>query len=40
MSLDTSWFGEALAANAFSVWFEPVVDATMRRIGAHDCLIR
>ena len=40
MPLETSWFGEALAANAFSVWFQPVVDTTTRRIVGHECLIR
>jgi EAL domain-containing protein (putative c-di-GMP-specific phosphodiesterase class I) len=40
MSLETSWFGEAISSNAFSVWFQPVVDTTVRRIVGHECLIR
>jgi EAL domain-containing protein (putative c-di-GMP-specific phosphodiesterase class I) len=40
MSLETSWFEEAVAAEAFSVWFQPVVDTTVRRIIGHECLIR
>ena len=37
---ETSWFEEALAADAFSVWFQPIVDTTVRRIVGHECLIR
>jgi EAL domain-containing protein (putative c-di-GMP-specific phosphodiesterase class I) len=40
MSLETSWFEEALASNAYSVWFQPVIDTTTRRIIGHECLIR
>jgi EAL domain-containing protein (putative c-di-GMP-specific phosphodiesterase class I) len=40
MSRETSWFEEAVAANAFSVWYQPVVDTTTRRIVGHECLIR
>lgn len=38
--IETGWFEEAVAANAFSVWFQPVVDTTTRRIFGHECLIR
>jgi EAL domain-containing protein (putative c-di-GMP-specific phosphodiesterase class I) len=34
------WFEEALAANAFSVWFQPVINTKVRRIVGHECLIR
>jgi EAL domain-containing protein (putative c-di-GMP-specific phosphodiesterase class I) len=38
--LETAWLEEAVAANAFSVWFQPVVDTTTRRVVGHECLIR
>jgi EAL domain-containing protein (putative c-di-GMP-specific phosphodiesterase class I) len=38
--LETSWFEEAVATDAFSIWFQPVVDTTVRRIIGHECLIR
>lgn len=38
--LETSWFEKALDSNSFSVWFQPVVDTTMRRIVGHECLLR
>ena len=38
--LESTWFEEAVAADAFSVWFQPVVDTTVRRIIGHECLIR
>jgi EAL domain-containing protein (putative c-di-GMP-specific phosphodiesterase class I) len=34
------WFEEAVATDAFSVWFQPVVDTTTRSIVGHECLIR
>jgi EAL domain-containing protein (putative c-di-GMP-specific phosphodiesterase class I) len=37
---DTSWFDKALADEAFSMWFQPVVDTTARRTIGHECLIR
>ena len=37
---ETSWFEAAVARNAFSVWFQPVIDTTTRRIVGHECLIR
>lgn len=37
---ETSWFEKAVASNAFSVWFQPVVDTTARRIIGHECLLR
>jgi EAL domain-containing protein (putative c-di-GMP-specific phosphodiesterase class I) len=40
MSRETGWFEAAVAANAFSVWYQPVVDTTTRRILGHECLIR
>ncbi len=40
MPLETSWFEEAVAADAFSVWFQPVVNTATRRILGHECLIR
>ena len=36
----TSWFEKAIAANAFAIWFQPVVDTTARRTIGHECLIR
>lgn len=36
----TAWFEKAMAANAFAVWFQPVVDTTARRTIGHECLIR
>jgi EAL domain-containing protein (putative c-di-GMP-specific phosphodiesterase class I) len=37
---ETSWFEKAIAASAFSIWFQPVVDTTARRIAGHECLLR
>ena len=37
---ETSWFEKAMAAKAFSIWFQPVVDTTVRRIIGHECLLR
>lgn len=37
---ETSWFEKALATDAFSVWFQPVVDTTARRTIGHECLLR
>jgi EAL domain-containing protein (putative c-di-GMP-specific phosphodiesterase class I) len=37
---ETSWFEKALAADAFSVWFQPVVDTTARQTMGHECLLR
>ena len=37
---NTSWFEKAIAADDFSVWFQPVVDTTARRTIGHECLLR
>jgi EAL domain-containing protein (putative c-di-GMP-specific phosphodiesterase class I) len=37
---ETSWFEKAVAAGAFSIWFQPVVDTTARRTIGHECLLR
>jgi EAL domain-containing protein (putative c-di-GMP-specific phosphodiesterase class I) len=37
---ETSWFEKAVSSDAFSVWFQPVVDTTARRIIGHECLLR
>jgi len=37
---ETSWFEKAVAADAFSIWFQPVVDTTLRRTIGHECLLR
>lgn len=37
---ETSWFEKAVAAESFSVWFQPVVDTTARRTIGHECLLR
>jgi len=37
---ETSWFAKAVTSNAFSIWFQPVVDTTARRIIGHECLLR
>ena len=37
---ETSWFEDAVAADTFSVWFQPAVDTITRRILGHECLIR
>jgi EAL domain-containing protein (putative c-di-GMP-specific phosphodiesterase class I) len=37
---ETSWFEKAVATDAFSVWFQPVVDTTARQIIGHECLLR
>jgi EAL domain-containing protein (putative c-di-GMP-specific phosphodiesterase class I) len=44
----TDWFADALASNAFEIWFQPIVDpggalaggAAAPRVLAHECLIR
>ncbi len=36
----TSWFERAMATDAFSIWFQPVVDATVRRTMGYQCLLR
>lgn len=37
---ETSWFDKAVADGAFSVWFQPVVDTSVRRTIGHECLLR
>lgn len=37
---ETSWFEKAIAADAFSVWFQPMVDTTARRTIGYECLLR
>ena len=37
---ETSWFEKAVATDAFSVWFQPVVDTTARQTIGHECLLR
>ena len=38
--LATEWFDAALHADAFTTFFQPIVDTRDRRIFAHECLIR
>jgi EAL domain-containing protein (putative c-di-GMP-specific phosphodiesterase class I) len=37
---ETSWFERARAAEAFSIWFQPIVDTTARRAIGYECLLR
>jgi EAL domain-containing protein (putative c-di-GMP-specific phosphodiesterase class I) len=37
---ETAWFERARATNAFSIWFQPIVDTTARRTIGHECLLR
>jgi EAL domain-containing protein (putative c-di-GMP-specific phosphodiesterase class I) len=38
--LDTSWFERAVEADAFTTFFQPIVDTKANRVFAHECLIR
>ncbi len=38
--LDTSWFDQALRDDAFTTFFQPIVDTRAPRVFAHECLIR
>jgi EAL domain-containing protein (putative c-di-GMP-specific phosphodiesterase class I) len=38
--LDTSWFDRALQEDAFTSFFQPIVDTQYGRIFAYECLIR
>jgi EAL domain-containing protein (putative c-di-GMP-specific phosphodiesterase class I) len=37
---ETSWFEEAKEGSAFSIWFQPVMNTTVRRVIGYECLIR
>jgi len=37
---ETKWFEEALSADRFETWFQPIVNTTTRAVMAHECLIR
>jgi EAL domain-containing protein (putative c-di-GMP-specific phosphodiesterase class I) len=37
---ETKWFEEALSADRFETWFQPIVNTTTREVMAHECLIR
>jgi EAL domain-containing protein (putative c-di-GMP-specific phosphodiesterase class I) len=38
--LNTAWFDEALRADSFTTFFQPIVDTRDSRAFAHECLIR
>jgi EAL domain-containing protein (putative c-di-GMP-specific phosphodiesterase class I) len=38
--LNTAWFDEALRADSFTTFFQPIVDTWNSRAFAHECLIR
>src|SRR5579884_2738377 len=37
---ETAWFDRALRQNAFTSWFQPLVDLSTGLVFAHECLIR
>src|SRR5581483_8550234 len=37
---ETSWFDRALRTDAFTSWFQPIVDLSTGLVFAHECLIR
>jgi EAL domain-containing protein (putative c-di-GMP-specific phosphodiesterase class I) len=39
-NIDTSWFERAVEADAFTTFFQPIVDTKERKVFAHECLIR
>ncbi len=38
--IDTSWFDRAVQEDAFTSFFQPIVDTADKRVFAHECLIR
>ena len=38
--LDTEWFDTSLQNDAFTIYFQPIVDAAAQSVFAHECLIR
>ena len=38
--LDTAWFDEAVRTDAFTTWFQAIVDTRDSQVFAHECLIR
>jgi EAL domain-containing protein (putative c-di-GMP-specific phosphodiesterase class I) len=38
--LDSEWFETALRDDAYTIYFQPIVDATNLSVFAHECLIR
>jgi EAL domain-containing protein (putative c-di-GMP-specific phosphodiesterase class I) len=39
-TLDSAWFDEALRTDAFTTFFQPIVDTRTATVFAHECLIR
>ncbi len=37
---ETSWFEKAVTDDAFSIWFQPIVDTAARRTIGRECLLR
>ena len=37
---ETGWFAEALAGDRFEMWFQPIVDTSIHKVMAHECLVR
>lgn len=38
--VETEWYDEALAADQFTIYFQPIFDGARQRNVAHECLIR
>lgn len=38
--LETGWFEQALAADTFTFYYQPIVDITGGEVFAHECLVR